>query len=72
MGQFTQDDLTAINAVIASGELTVRYADRSVTYQDPVALFRARQLILDDLATTNGTTRKRITRISQGGNGYGR
>jgi hypothetical protein len=68
---FTTDDLAAINAVIASGELTVRYADRTITYQDSNALIRARQLIIDDLAVQTGTTRKRITRISQGGNGYG-
>lgn len=68
---FTSDDLDQINQVIVSGELTVRYADRTITYQNSDALMRARQLILDDLAAQAGTTRRRITRISQGGNGYG-
>lgn len=69
---FTQSDLTAINEVIASGELTVRYADRTITYQNMDALLKARQLIIDDIASTAGTGRKRITRLYQSGNGYGR
>lgn len=69
---FTTDDLNAINEVIAGGELTVRYKDRTVTYQSTDALMRARQLILDDIAMAAGTSRKRITRISQSGSGYGR
>lgn len=68
---FTQDDLTAINEAIASGVLTVRYRDRQETFGDAHDLILRRQLILDDLAATAGTTRKRITRISQGGTGYG-
>jgi RNA polymerase-interacting CarD/CdnL/TRCF family regulator len=69
---FTQSDLDAINEVIASGELTVRYADRTITYQSTEALLKARQVIIDEIAATTGTRRKRITRLYQGGSGYGR
>jgi len=68
---FTQTDLDAINAVIASGQLTVRFADRQVTYQNTEALLRARQLILDEMNSVGGTSRRRIVRLSQTGNGYG-
>ena len=68
---FTQDDLNAINEVIASGELTVRYKDRTVTYQSTDALLKARDLIKSDVAAASGTARKRITRIYQSGNGFG-
>jgi hypothetical protein len=68
---FTTDDLAAINAVIASGELTVRYADRTITYQSTEALLKARDVIISEISATSGTARKRITRLYQGGNGYG-
>ena len=69
---FTIDDLAAIDAVIASGELTVRFRDgRMITYQSTAALLQARALIVAELASAAGTARKRITRISQSGTGYG-
>ena len=68
---FTSDDLASIDTVIASGELTVRYADRSISYQNVKDLLEARQMILDDInAQTPTTRRSRITRVSQSGRGY--
>lgn len=47
---FTTDDLDAINAAIASGELTVSHNGRTVTYRSVGDLMRARQAILAELA----------------------
>lgn len=53
---FTQDNLTAVDAAIASGELTVRDADgRMVTYRSFEELSKARALIVTDLAAQAGT-----------------
>lgn len=68
---FTMDDVASLNAVIASGELTWRYRDRTVTYQSTSEMLKARQLMLDEINAAAGTGRKRITRISQSGSGYG-
>lgn len=48
---FTTQDLAAVNAAIASGELTVRGADgRQITYRSMAELERARGIIEADLA----------------------
>lgn len=46
---WTQTDLDAIEAAIATGELTVRFADRQVTYRSMAELIAARNLIKDVL-----------------------
>ena len=47
---WTTDDLTAISSAIASGALSVRYADgRSVTYHSIDAMLRVRNLIRAEL-----------------------
>lgn len=52
---FTTDNLAAIDAAIASGELTVRGADgRLITYRDLDQLIKARALIVADLAAQAG------------------
>lgn len=49
---FSQSDLDAVNAALASGELMVRTADgKQVTYRSVAELERARQIILDGLAS---------------------
>jgi hypothetical protein len=48
---FTQPDLNAINAAIASGELTIRSSDgKQITYRSMDELLKARQAIEADLA----------------------
>lgn len=48
---FSSDDLAAIRKAIASGVLSVRYADgRQVTYQSADALLKAEQRIVDAIA----------------------
>ena len=52
---FTSNDLAAINAAIASGELTVRVNGREVTYRSMADLMAARQTIMAELnAASNG------------------
>lgn len=45
MADFTQADLDAVNKAIASGELSVRYGDKSVTYRGIDELLRAQEVI---------------------------
>lgn len=52
---FTIDDLTALDRAIASGELTVRTADRLVEYRSTDDLLKARDRIAAELAAS--TTR---------------
>lgn len=47
---FTPADLAAIDAAIASGELTVSHNGRTVTYRSMADLMRARQTILAEIA----------------------
>jgi roadblock/LC7 domain-containing protein len=52
---FTQENLAAVDAAIASGELTVRDGDgRLVTYRDLDQLIKARALIVADLSSQAG------------------
>lgn len=48
---FTQSDLDAVNAAIASGELTVSHNGRTVTYRSMDDLMKARATIQADLAS---------------------
>jgi hypothetical protein len=47
---FTTTDLDAINAAIASGEMTVKYNGREVTYRSVAELLKAKSTIEADLA----------------------
>ena len=50
---FTSTDLAAIDAAIASGELSVRTADgKQVTYRDINDLLKARAVIAGDVAAS--------------------
>ncbi|WP_186169797.1 phage head-tail joining protein [Burkholderia gladioli] len=46
---FTQGQLAAIEAALASGTLTVEYNGKRVTYQTVSELMRVRDLIKNDL-----------------------
>jgi len=54
---FTQTDLDNINAAIATGELTVSVAGRTVTYRSIDELLKARSLILAELAVATSPRR---------------
>ena len=47
---FTPQDLAAVDAAIASGELTIRSNGREVTYRSQAELFKAREAISAALA----------------------
>lgn len=47
---FSSTDLDAINAAIASGELTVKHNGREVTYRSLADLMKAKQTIESELA----------------------
>lgn len=50
---FTDAQLTAIEDAISKGELTVQFADRSVTYRSIKDLILARELILTQRNTAS-------------------
>ena len=55
---FTPQDLAAVDAAIASGELSVRAADgRTVTYRSMDELLKARALMVADTAAASHRTR---------------
>jgi hypothetical protein len=58
---WTQTQLDAIEAAIASGELTVRFGDRTVTYRSMEELLQARAVVKESLATEAGTTTDRFS-----------
>jgi len=58
---WTSQQLDAIDAAIASGELTVRFGDRTVTYRSMGELFQARAVIRDSLAAEAGTATDRFS-----------
>lgn len=49
---FTQSDLDAVNAAVASGELKIEVAGRMVMYRSIDELIKARDIISADLAAT--------------------
>ena len=48
---FTTQDLAAIDAAIASGELTVSHNGRTVTYRSMTDLLKARATVTAELAS---------------------
>lgn len=63
---FTATDLAAIETAIASGALSVRYADRSVTYRSMDELIKARDIIKAALAAAAGTSYTSYVQTSKG------
>ncbi len=58
---WTPQQLDAIEAAIASGELTVRFGDRTVTYRSMQELLQARAVIKEALDAEAGTTTDRFS-----------
>lgn len=65
---YTQKHLDAVEAAIARGEKTVRYADRTVEYRSVDELLQARDVIRTSLANAAGS-RSRVVRLYHGGKG---
>lgn len=56
---FTLDQLTALDAAIATGSLEVKYADKQVTYRSLAEMLRIRALMATELGLVS-TSRNRI------------
>lgn len=64
---FSQTDLDNLNAAIATGELTVEFGGRRVTYRSIDDLIRARSLVAGELAgqsAAQGATRRGAFRVT--------
>lgn len=51
---FTQDDLDAIDEAIATGESSVKFSDRTVTYRSTDDLLKARRVIAHQIRRQAG------------------
>lgn len=58
---FSSQDLTNVDAAIASGELSVEVEGKRVQYRSIAELLEARRMILGELATTAGSATRRGT-----------
>jgi hypothetical protein len=58
---FTQSQLDALEAAIASGTLEVRYGEKSVRYQSTADMIKARDLIRDGLSANSPTPKTRAS-----------
>lgn len=67
---FTQQQINALEAAIASGTLSVRYGDRQVTYQSLSEMRRLlRQMRAEAGAAAGQRPRRRTMRLYQSGSG---
>ncbi len=67
---FTKEQVATLEAAIASGVLTVRYADRTVTYQSLDAMRRVLRQMRGEVSTVTGAKpRRRTIRLFQSGTG---
>lgn len=61
---FTQTDLDAVNAAVASGELKIEVAGRMVMYRTIDELIKARDIISAELAATATASTSAVRRGS--------
>jgi hypothetical protein len=59
---FTSADLTAVDAAIASGELTVEVEGKRVTYRSVAELMQARTMIVSEIALADSNNAGSATR----------
>ena len=57
---WTQTDLDAIEAAISSGELTVQYLDKRITYRSITELQTARRMIAAKVETKRPIMQRRL------------
>lgn len=63
---YTIDQLTALEAAIAEGALTVKYQDKQVTYRSLDEMFRIRKLMRDELGLNGTSGGRRLASFSKG------
>jgi len=68
---FTKEQAVALEAAIAAGVLSVRYADRTVTYQGLGEMRRLLKQMREELGEgpNGGRGRSRVVRLYQSGTG---
>ncbi len=68
---FTKEQAVALEAAIAAGVLSVRYADRTITYQSLDAMRRTLKQMREELGEgpNSGRRRSRVVRLYQSGTG---
>lgn len=67
---WTSTDVEKLERAIASGQLTVRYADRSITYQSSEAMLAVlKQMRAEVDAAAGATPRRRTMRLYLSGRG---
>lgn len=65
-GEFTHEDLAALNAALTAGKRRVRYRDREVEYQTTKDMLALRETMRRELSASNGP-RVMTTRATWGG-----
>lgn len=64
---YTNEQYQALQAAIAGGELSVRYADRSVTYRSVAEMLQILRLMENELGlNADATGGRRLTSFSKG------
>lgn len=63
---FTQSQLDALEAALATGTLTVEYAEKRVTYRSQAEMIALRNLMKNELASASGAVAQRTTYVSFG------
>lgn len=58
---WTQTDVDALKAALATGALTVRYGETSTTYRSLVEMREILAIMEREVAEDAGTTRRRLT-----------
>ena len=63
---YTIEQLTALEAAIAEGALTVKYQDKLVQYRSLDEMIRIRKLMRDDLGLNGTSGGRRLASFSKG------
>ena len=63
---FTLDQLNALDAAIASGTKSVKYADKEVEYQSLADMLRVRDLMAQELGLTTAASKRKYASYNKG------
>lgn len=63
---YTLEQLTKLEAAIASGALKVKYADKEVTYQSTTEMLKVRGIMRDELGLNKVASRRALPSFSKG------
>ena len=63
---YTLEQLNALDEAIASGTLTVEYADKKVTYRSQREMLDLRRLIMTELGLISGNSGRKFAEFDKG------